>query len=185
MVGAAGLAIGLALQGSLSNFASGVMLIIFKPFRAGDFVEAGGASGTVEEIQLFATQFRTGDNKVIHVPNGAIFGGNIVNYSARDTRRVDMVFGCGYGDDIIAAKQLLRSMLEEDPRVLADPAPTVAVLELADSSVNFAVRPWVKASDYWPLWFDMHEQVKLRFDAAGLNIPYPQADVHLHQSTAA
>ena len=185
VLGAAGLAIGLALQGSLSNFASGVMLILFKPFKAGDFIEAGGAAGTVEEIQIFSTQMRTGDNKVIFIPNGTIFGGNIVNYSTRDTRRVDLVFGCGYDDDVRAAKALLEEIVKADDRVLADPAPVVAVLELADSSVNFAVRPWVNSSDYWGVYFDLHEQVKLRFDEAGISIPYPQQDVHMHEVKAA
>ena len=183
VLGAAGLAVGLALQGSLSNFAAGVILILFKPFKAGDFIEAGGASGTVEEIQIFSTQMRSGDNKVIFIPNSAIFGDNIVNYSARDTRRVDMLFGCGYDDDVRAAKALLEEILTSDPRVLADPAPVVAVVELADSSVNFAVRPWVNSADYRSVYFDTHEQVKLRFDAAGLSIPYPQQDVHMHQVT--
>jgi small conductance mechanosensitive channel len=185
VVGAAGLAIGLALQGSLSNFAAGVMLIVFKPFKTGDFIEAGGTSGVVEEIQIFSTQLRSADNKVIFVPNGAIFGGNIVNYSTRDTRRIDLVFGCGYDDDIVAVKTLLLAIVEEDERILKDPAPTVAVLELADSSVNFAVRPWVNAADYWAVFFDLNERVKLRFDATGLNIPYPQSDVHMHEVKAA
>jgi small conductance mechanosensitive channel len=185
IIGAAGLAISLALQGSLSNFAAGVILILFKPFKVGDFIEAGGTSGTVEEIQIFCTQMRTGDNKVQFVPNGTVFGGNIVNYSMRDTRRVDMVFGCGYDDAIVAVKSLLESILAADERVLQDPAPTIGIVALADSSINFAVRPWVNAADYCGLYFDVHEQVKLRFDAAGLNIPYPQTDVHVHQSKAA
>lgn len=180
VLAAAGLAIGLALQGSLSNFASGVMLILFKPFKAGDFIEAAGTSGVVEEIQIFSTRLRTGDNKQLFVPNGAIFSGTITNYSTKPTRRVDMVFGCGYDDDLLAAKKLLMDIVEGDERILADPAPVVAVNELADSSVNFVVRPWVNAADYWNVYFDFHEQVKLRFDEAGISIPYPQSDVHMH-----
>ena len=184
VLAAAGLAIGLALQGSLSNFASGVMLILFKPFKTGDFIEAAGTSGIVEEIQIFSTKLRTGDNKQMFVPNGAIFGGTITNYSTKPTRRVDMVFGCGYDDDLKAAKQLLNDIIAADERILADPAPVVAVSELADSSVNFVVRPWVNAADYWNVYFDIHEQVKLRFDEAGISIPYPQTDVHLHKEAA-
>lgn len=178
LIGAAGLAIGLALQGTLQNLASGVMLIIFRPFSAGDFVEAGGVSGVVEQIGIFTTTMRTGDNREIIVPNGEIFGGTITNYSKRETRRVDMVFGIGYGDDIKAAKDILNRILENDERVLKDPAPLVAVAELADSSVNFNVRPWVKTSDYWNVYFDVHEKVKLTFDAEGISIPYPQMDIH-------
>jgi len=178
LIGAAGLAIGLALQGTLQNLASGVMLIIFRPFSAGDFVEAGGVSGVVEQIGIFTTTMRTGDNREIIVPNGEIFGGTITNYSKRETRRVDMVFGIGYGDDIKAAKDILNRILENDERVLKDPAPLVAVAELADSSVNFNVRPWVKTADYWNVYFDTHEKVKLTFDAEGISIPYPQMDIH-------
>ena len=162
--GAAGLAIGLALQGSLQNFASGVMLIIFRPFKTGDFVEAGGTSGVVEAISIFTTIMRTGDNREVIVPNGSIYTGTITNYSARDTRRIDMVFGIGYGDDIKKAKQILQQVVEADERVLKDPAPLVAVAELADSSVNFNVRPWVKSPDYWAVKFDLTENVKLAFD---------------------
>lgn len=177
--GAAGLAIGLALQGSLQNFASGVMLIVFRPFRTGDFVEAGGTSGVVEAISMFTTILRTGDNREVIVPNGAIYSGTITNYSARDTRRVDMVFGIGYDDDIKQAKQLLQQILEQDERVLKDPAPAVAVAELADSSVNFNVRPWVKSEHYWAVKADITERVKLTFDDKGISIPYPQMDVHM------
>lgn len=179
ILGAAGLAIGLSLQGSLQNFAAGVMLLVFKPFKSGDFVEAGGASGVVGKITIFTTIMKTPDNKEIIVPNGAIYGGNIVNYSTHPTRRVDMVFGIGYDDDLLKAKNLLEAMLKEDDRVLAEPAPVVAVSELADSSVNFVVRPWANAADYWGLMFDFTEKVKLRFDAEGISIPYPQMDVHL------
>ncbi len=185
IIGAAGLAIGFALQGSLGNFAAGVMLIIFRPFKAGDFVEAGGVSGIVEDVQVFATIIRSGDNKEITVPNGAITGGSIVNYSAKPTRRVDMVFGIGYDDDIKRAKELLHEIVNADQRILAEPEPTIAVAELADSSVNFVVRPWVNSGDYWPVLFDTTEKVKLEFDKAGLSIPYPQSDVHVHEIKAA
>jgi small conductance mechanosensitive channel len=180
IIGAAGLAIGLSLQGSLSNFASGVMIIAFRPFKVGDFVEAGGVSGVVEGIQIFSTQMRTGDNKNIIVPNSNITGSNITNYSAKDTRRVDMTFGIGYDDDIKKAKEILTEIVTSDERVLKDPEPLIAVSELADSSVNFAVRPWVNTGDYWGVYFDLTEAVKLRFDKEGISIPYPQQDVHMH-----
>ncbi len=178
LLGAAGLAVGLALQGSLQNFAAGVMLIIFRPFKAGDFVEAGGVSGVVENISIFSSIFRTGDNREVIIPNGAIYGGTITNFSARETRRVDMVFGIGYGDDIRQAKEVIRGILENDARILKEPAPLIAVGELADSSVNFNVRPWVKSGDYWGVKFDLTEEIKLAFDAKGISIPYPQMDVH-------
>ena len=178
LIGAAGLAIGLALQGTLQNLASGVMLIIFRPFSDGDFIEAAGVSGVVEEIGIFSITMRTGDNREIIIPNGEIYGGTITNNSRRDTRRVDMVFGIGYDDDLLLAKEILKRILSEDERILADPAPTVAVGELADSSVNFNVRPWCKTSDYWGVYGDIHEKVKLTFDAEGISIPYPQMDVH-------
>ena len=181
VIGAAGLAIGFALQGSLGNFASGVMLVIFRPFKTGDFVEASGLSGTVEEIHIFSTILRTPDNKKVIIPNSKITGDNIVNYSAKDQRRVDMVFGIGYGDDLQRAKQILEKLTAEDSRILKDPAPTIGVLELADSSVNFAVRPWVKTDDYWGVYFDFTENVKLTFDQEGISIPFPQQDVHMHQ----
>lgn len=185
VIGAAGLAIGFALQGSLGNFAAGVMLIIFRPFKAGDFVEAGGVAGIVEEVQVFATKIRTGDNKEVTVPNGSITGGSITNYSAKDTRRVDMVFGIGYGDDIAQAKAILHNIIEADERILKDPEPTIAVSELADSSVNFVVRPWCATGDYWGVMFDTTEKVKLEFDRQGVSIPFPQTDVHVHQQSAA
>ena len=185
VIAAAGLAIGFALQGSLGNFAAGVMLIIFRPFKAGDFVEAGGVAGVVEDIQVFATKIRTGDNKEITVPNGSITGGSIVNYSAKETRRVDMVFGIGYGDDILQAKKILNEIMQADDRILNEPEPTIAVSELADSSVNFVVRPWVNSGDYWPVLFDTTEKVKLEFDKQGVSIPFPQTDVHLHRVDAA
>jgi len=179
LIGAAGLAIGLSLQSSLQNFASGVMLIVFRPFTSGDFVEVAGIAGVVEKITIFSTQLRTGDNKEMIVPNGKIYGDVITNYSAKDTRRVDMVFGIGYDDDIKKAKNLILKVLEEDSRVLKDPEPLVAVSELADSSVNFAVRPWVSSADYWGVYFDTHEKIKLLFDEENISIPYPQMDVHL------
>jgi len=178
LIGAAGLAIGLSLQGTLQNLASGVMLIIFRPFTDGDFIEAAGVSGVVEEIGIFSITMRTGDNREIIIPNGAVYGGTITNNSRRDTRRVDMVFGIGYDDDLLKAKEIINRILSEDERVLADPAPTVAVGELADSSVNFNVRPWCKTSDYWGVYGDVHEKIKLTFDAEGISIPYPQMDIH-------
>lgn len=185
IIAAAGLAVGFALQGSLGNFAAGVMLIGFRPFKAGDFIEAGGVSGIVEEIQVFATRIRTGDNKEVTVPNGQITGGSIVNYSAKDTRRIDLTFGIGYDDDIAKAKNVIQRVLDSDERVLGEPAPTVAVVELADSSVNIAVRPWVKTGDYWPVYFDVVERIKIEFDRENISIPYPQSDVHLQQVAAA
>jgi len=179
LLGAAGLAIGLSLQSSLSNFASGVMLIVFRPFTKGDFVEAGGATGVVDTISIFTTTMTTPDNKEVIVPNGAILSNNITNYSARPTRRVDMVFGISYDDDLRKAKQLLEEIISADKRVLAEPAPVIALGELADSSVNFLVRPWAKAEDYWGLLWDTTETVKLKFDEAGISIPYPQVDVHM------
>ena len=181
IIAAAGLAVGFALQGTLGNFAAGVMLIVFRPFKIGDFIEAGGVTGTVEEIQIFCTIIKTGDNKKVIVPNSDIGGGTITNYSAKPTRRVDMVFGIGYEDDIKKAKQVLERILKADERILKDPAPVIAVSELADSSVNFVVRPWVKSSDYWGVFWDTHETVKVEFDKEGISIPFPQQDVHMHQ----
>lgn len=182
VLGAAGLAVGLALQGSLANFAAGVLILLFKPYRVGDLVEISGATGTVEEIQIFNTVLVTLDNITVVVPNAHATGGNIVNYTVRGQRRVDMVFGIGYGDDLLKAKGLLEQILAEDERVLKEPAPTVAVLELGDSSVNFAVRPYVKVEDYWAVLFDTTEKVKLVFDQEGVTIPFPQRDVHLYQT---
>ncbi len=179
ILAAAGLAIGLSLQGTLGNFASGFMLILFRPFKVGDFVEAGGVSGIVEEIQIFSTRMRSGDNKEITVPNGQIVGSTITNYSAKETRRVDLVVGVGYNDDLKKVRAVLEDILAKDERILKDPAPTIGVSELADSSVNFVVRPWVKSGDYWPVLFDTQETVKLRFDAEGISIPYPQQDLHI------
>jgi len=179
LLGAAGLAIGLALQGSLSNFAAGVMLIIFRPFTKGDFVEAGGAMGVIDNISIFTTTMTTPDNKEVIVPNGSILDNNITNFSARPTRRVDMVFGISYDDDIRQAKKLLEDIIAADDRVLQEPAPVIALGELADSSVNFLVRPWVNSADYWKVLWDTTEAVKIRFDAEGVSIPYPQMDVHM------
>jgi len=185
LVAAAGLAVGLALQGSMQNFAAGVMIIIFKPFKSGDFIDAGGVTGVVEKVQIFSTTMRTGDNKEIIVPNGGIYSGPITNFSARDTRRVDMVFGIGYDDDFRQAKAILERLVTEDERILPEPAPVVGLSELGDSSVNFVVRPWVNSGDYWKVLWDMNEKVKTEFDAAGISIPYPQMDVHLHQENKA
>lgn len=182
LLGAAGLAIGLSLQDSLKNFAAGVMLLVFRPFTAGHFVEAGGVAGIVESISIFTTTIRSGDNKEIIVPNGNIYSSNIINYSARDTRRVDLVFGIGYDADIKQAKDLLLKIVTDNELALKDPAPTVAVSELADSSVNFVVRPWVKTEDYWAVFFDLTETVKLEFDKAGISIPFPQMDLHVQKT---
>jgi len=181
IIGAAGLAVGLALQGSLANFAAGVLMIIFRPFKVGDFVDAGGVMGTVEDIQIFTTQLKTPDNKTIIVPNSAVTSGSITNFSAKPTRRVDMVFGVSYTDDIDRVKQVISEVLEADDRILKDPAPTIGLAELGDSSVNFAVRPWANAADYWGVFFDTHERMKKRFDAEGISIPFPQRDVHMYQ----
>lgn len=181
VIAAAGLAIGLALQGALGNFASGVLILIFRPFDVGQLVEIADHTGVVEEIQIFSTILVTPENKTIIIPNGQVTSGSIVNYTKKGTLRIDLVFGIGYDDDLAKAKQILQEMLEADDRVLADPAPEVTVLELADSSVNFAVRPFVKVEDYWSVYFTMQEQVKLRFDAENISIPYPQQDVHLFQ----
>lgn len=183
ILAAAGLAVGLALQGSLANFAAGVMLILFKPFKVGDFVEAAGTSGVVEEIHIFNTLMRTGDNIQIIVPNGQITGGKITNYSTKPTRRIDLVVGCGYGDDLKAVKEFLNQVVKADSRVLQDPAPVIAVNELADNSVNFVVRPWVNNADYWAVRWDLVEAIKTGFDDKGFSIPYPQRDVHVHGLT--
>jgi small conductance mechanosensitive channel len=181
IIGAAGLAIGLALQGSLANFAAGVLMIIFRPFQVGEYIEGAGVAGSVEKVQIFTTQLKTPDNKTIIIPNAKIMGDNITNYSAKDTRRVDMVIGVGYGDDLKKVREILEDILAKDDRILEDPAPTIGVLELGDNSVNFAVRPWVKRDDYWGTYFDVTETVKRRFDEKGISIPYPQRDVHLYE----
>jgi small conductance mechanosensitive channel len=181
ILGAAGFAIGFALKDSLGNFASGVLIMIFRPFKAGDYVEAGGASGTVVEVGVFATVVKTPDNKKVIVPNTSVTEANITNYSAYPTRRVVMVFGISYGDDIDQARKVLQDVLAADERILKDPAPVIAVAALADSSVNLHCRPWVNTPDYWAVYWETTEEVKKRFDAAGVSIPFPQRDVHLHQ----
>lgn len=182
VIGAAGLAIGFALQGSLSNLAAGVMLIIFKPVKVDNYIEGGGAAGSVESVGIFITTLRTPDNKVVYIPNSLLTSGNITNYSAKDTRRVDLVFGIGYSDDIDKAKNVIQSVLNNDSRVLKDPPPQIVVSELADSSVNFNVRPWVNTSDYWGVYFDTTEQIKKKFDEQNISIPFPQRDVHMYQT---
>ena len=184
VLGAAGLAVGLALQGSLSNFASGVMILIFRPIRIGDLVETGGYLGIIQEIGIFVTVMNTLDNKKIIVPNSVITGSVINNVNGNGTRRVDMTAGISYTDDMETAKGILEEILASHPKVLKDPAFTVAVKELGDSSVNFIVRPWCQAEDYWTIWFDVTQQTKERFDAAGVSIPFPQRDVHLFQEQA-
>lgn len=179
--GAAGLAVGLALKDSLGNFAAGVMLIVFRPFKVGDFIEAAGISGVPEEIRVFSTVMRTPDNRQIIVPNGQIANGVIINFNAKPTRRVDLVFGISYDDDIRQAKAIIERIIAQDDRILPDPAPLIAVGELGDSSVNINVRPWVKTEDFWPVRADLLENIKIAFDSEGVTIPYPQRDVHLHQ----
>ena len=178
IIGAAGLAVGLALQGSLSNFAAGLLLILFRPLKAGEFVEVAGTSGVVQTVQIFTTVLTSGDNKMVVVPNGAILNGTITNYSRMETRRVDMTFGIAYGADLQQAKAVLERLLAADTRILKDPAWTIAVAALNSSSVDLVVRPWVKTADYWPVFFDLQERVKLAFDDAGIEIPFPQMKVH-------
>lgn len=180
LIGAAGLAVGLAVQGSLSNFAAGVLIIIFRPFKLGDYIEGGGAAGVVKEITILTTVLATPDNKKIIVPNSAVMSGNITNFSANDTRRLDLVFGVSYSDDLPKVKRILDEIIAADTRCLKDPAPMVGVLALADSSINFAVRPWVRTDDYWAVHFDMQMTVKQRFDAEGITIPFPQRDLHVY-----
>jgi small conductance mechanosensitive channel len=181
ILGAAGLAVGLALQGSLSNFAAGFLLIIFRPFKVGDLIEAAGVFGVVEAIQIFTTQMKTADNKTVIVPNAKLTDDNIVNWTVKGTRRVDMVFGIGYGDDIDKARSLMAEIIAQDSRILKTPEPQISVSELADSSVNFVVRPWVKVEDYWGVHFDLTEKIKKAFDANGVSIPFPQRDIHVYQ----
>lgn len=181
IVGAAGLAVGFALQGSLSNFASGVLLILFRPIRSGDFIEAAGQTGVVDEVGIFSTIMKSGDNKVIIIPNSNIMGSNIINYSLEDTRRIDMIIGVAYDADIRAVKAVLGEIIANDDRVLKEPEPTIALAELGDSSVNFVVRPWVNSSDYWPTKFSLLETIKLRFDEENIGIPFPQIDIHLQK----
>lgn len=179
ILGAAGLAIALALQGSLSNFASGVLIIVFRPFKSGDFVEVAGISGVVQRIDIFQTIFKTVDNKKIIVPNSQITGGPITNYSAEQTRRIDLVIGISYDSDLRLAKQILQEIVSSDTRIKIDPAPIIAVSALADSSVQLVLRPWVDSANYWPVHWDLLEQIKLRFDAAGIEIPFPQMSLHM------
>jgi len=181
ILGAAGLAVGLALQGSLANIGAAVLIIVFRPFKVGDFIEAGGATGTVEDVNLFSTIIAPIDNRTIIVPNSSIISGNITNYSNKTQRRVDHVFGIGYDDDLKLAKETLIEIMEADDRVLTEPAPFVAVSELGDSSVNFTFRAWVNTADYWDVYFEMLEKVKLTFDEKGISIPYPQMDVHMNK----
>lgn len=182
VLGAASLAVGLALQGSLSNIGAAVLIIIFRPFKVGDFIEAGGATGTVDDVNLFSTIISPVDNRTIIVPNSAIVAGNITNFSRKPQRRIDITFGIGYDDDLKLAKQTLMEILEADNRILKEPAPFVAVSELADSSVNFITRAWVNTADYWSVYFETIEKVKLTFDEKGISIPYPQMDVHMQKS---
>lgn len=182
VIGGASLAIGLSLQGQLASFAAGVMLIMFRPFKKGDFIEAGGQSGSVQEIRIFATIMTTGDNREVIVPNSSIWGGSITNFSARPTRRIDLVIGVSYDADLKQARDVLTQVIEAESRILKEPAVTIAVSELADSSVNFVVRPWVNSGDYWPTRFALTEAIKNALDEAGIGIPYPQMDVHLQKS---
>lgn len=184
ILGAAGLAIGLALQGSLANFAAGFLMIIFRPFKVGDFIEGAGVAGSVDSIHIFTTTLKTPDNKVIIIPNASLSGGNITNYSAKETRRVDLTVGASYDADVRKVKQVLADIVSQDERVLPDPAPAVVVGELADNSVNFIVRVWVKSGDFWGVKCDVTETVKIRFDEEGIGIPYPQRDVHLYEHKA-
>ena len=181
VLGAAGLAVGLALQGSLSNFAAGFLMILFRPFKVGDVIEGAGVAGKVEEIQIFTTKIVTPDNKTVIIPNAKLTEDNIVNWTVKGTRRVDMVFGIGYGDDIDAAREIIKDIVAQDNRILKEPQVQIAVSELADSSVNFVVRPWVQSDNYWDVYFDTTEKVKKSFDAKGISIPFPQRDVHIFE----
>ncbi len=184
IVGAAGLAIGLALKDSLGNFAAGVMILIFRQFKTGDIIEAGGVIGEVESLDLFSTQLRTDDNKTVFIPNGKLLNNNLINYSMKGTRRLDLVISVCYEADLSRVRELLQEVLGEHQRVLKAPEPTIGVLELADSSVNLAVRPWVENGDYWTVFFDLQEMIKCRFEEAGIKVPFPQREVHMHQEKA-
>ena len=184
VIGAAGLAVGLALQGSLANFAAGALLVIFRPFRVGDLIEGSGELGVVEKIEIFTTQIRKLDNKTVIIPNAKLTTDNIINYSAKGQLRVDLVIGVSYSADIDQTRRVIQEVLDGESRVLKDPGPTIGVLALADSSVNFAVRPWVNSGDYWPVWFDLTEKIKKALDAADITIPFPQRDVHLYSHNA-
>jgi small conductance mechanosensitive channel len=179
LVGAAGLAVGLAMQGSLANFAAGVLIVLFRPYRVGDWVEAAGISGAVEQVQILTTLLKTADNKQIIVPNGQIMNSIITNYSTNTTRRVDLEIGVSYDDDIDKVRSTIQSLVDADERILTDPPCQIVVGKLADSSVNFFVRPWTATGDYWPVTFDLTEAIKKRFDEDGIRIPYPQQDVHI------
>ena len=181
VIGAAGLAVGLALQGSLSNFAAGILLILFKPFKVGNFVKAGGEAGVIVEVGILTTEMKTPDNVQIIIPNSTIMGSAITNVSAHPTRRIDMTLGVGYDDDLNKAKQIMEDLLAADERVLKDPVAKIAVANLGDSSVEFVIRPWVNSADYWSVKFDFTKAVKEKFDAEGISIPYPQSDVHVFQ----
>ena len=183
VLGAAGLAIGLALQGSLSNFAAGILIVIYRPYKVGDYIQADNHLGTVDDIQIFSTVLKTPDNKLVIVPNGSIMNGSIVNFSNQDKRRVDILASCSYEDDIDKVKSVLADILSKDDRILSEPKPRIAVSELADSSVNLIVRPWVKNSDYIDVYYSLLEEIKKRFDQEGISIPYPQSDVHIHNHT--
>lgn len=183
VLGAIGLAIGMALSGTLQNFAGGVIILILKPYRVGDYIGAQGHGGTVKEIGIFNTVLKTPDNVTIIIPNGSLSNSSVTNYSMEDLRRVDFVFGIGYSDDIDKVRGVIKGLIDEDARSLKEPEPMIVISELADSSVNFTVRIWVKAPDYWSYYFDMHEKVKKSFDASGVSIPFPQTDVHLYQQS--
>ena len=183
VLGAAGLAIGLALQGSLSNFAAGILIVIYRPYKVGDYIQADSHLGTVHDIQIFSTVLKTPDNKLVVVPNGSIMNGSIVNFSHQEERRIDLIASCSYEDDIDQVKSILADILSKDDRILSEPKPRIAVSELADSSVNFIVRPWVKNSDYIDVYYSLLEEIKKRFDQEGIAIPYPQTDVHIHNHT--
>ena len=184
ILGAAGLAIGLALQGSLANFAAGILIVVYRPYKVGDYIEAGSHAGTVKDIQIFSTVLTTPDNKIVVVPNGSIMNGSIVNYSGQKTRRIDIIASCSYEDDIDKVKLVLKDIIKNESRILKDPKPQIAVSELADSSVNFIVRPWVNSSDVLSVKYSLLEQIKKRFDKEGFSIPYPQTDVHIHNKEA-
>ncbi len=183
ILGAASLAVGMALSGTLQNFAGGVIILILKPFKIGDFIDAQGYTGTVNQIQIFNTILKTPDNRTVIIPNGGLSTGSMINFSTEPKRRVDWTIGIGYGDDADKAQEVLLKMLSEDPRVLKDPAPFIAMSALADSSVNFTVRAWVESANYWGVFFDLNKRVYKEFGQHGLNIPFPQMDVHLHQQS--
>ncbi len=180
ILGAAGLAVGLALQGSLANFAGGVLILLFKPYKIGDFIDAAGHMGSVSEIQIFNTILKTPDNKTIVIPNGVLSNASVTNFSTESNRRVDMIFGIGYSDDIKKTKEILNTLIKNDKRILNDPEPVIVLSELADSSVNFTIRVWCNSADYWGIYFEMMENVKMEFDKQGISIPFPQRDVHVY-----